>query len=195
MQLIILILFSENLKSTAMHTRPPKHPQQSNQSQQEGHVMAVDVWLSIHRINDVESVQKKFEERQLSIEELLELSEQDLRSLCKELEFDTLTKTRIVNGVKNTLKESAVAAPAASPAPAPSNISNVSPSDDEHEDVAEVLQVQGVQAAQPQPQRFIVSSQQHEGWSSTPCCVRWCGLLIRVRCLNILYHIHLLHSF
>eukprot|EP01083_Nonionella_stella_P235185 827235_1 len=85
----------------------------NDESDDEGHTIAIDVWLSVNRVTDIEGVQKKFAERQITIEELLEFNENDLRSFCKELEFDTLTTTRIINGIKNTLKESAAPAPAA----------------------------------------------------------------------------------
>ena len=38
---------------------------------------------------------------------MLEFSESDLRSFCRELKFDTLTTTRIIKGIKATLKENA----------------------------------------------------------------------------------------
>lgn len=86
---------------------------EGDDSDDEGHTIAVDVWLSINRITN-ESVIKTFQEKQIAIEELLEFSEQDLRSFCKDLKFDTLTTTRIIKGVNNTQKEqNQVAAPAA----------------------------------------------------------------------------------
>ena len=90
---------------------------EGDDSDDEGHTIAVDVWLSINRITN-SSVIKTFEEKQITIEELLEFSETDLRSFCKDLQFDTLTTTRIIKGVTATKKEqNSIAAPAAPAAP------------------------------------------------------------------------------
>lgn len=95
--------------------------EEGNNSNANGHRIALDVWLSINRITKVEEVQSIFEERQITVEELLELDESDIRALCQELGFDTLTKARILSGIKNTLKDSAMAAPAAPVASAPNS--------------------------------------------------------------------------
>eukprot|EP00484_Ammonia_sp_Unknown_P030921 CAMPEP_0197025492 /NCGR_PEP_ID=MMETSP1384-20130603/5810_1 /TAXON_ID=29189 /ORGANISM="Ammonia sp." /LENGTH=737 /DNA_ID=CAMNT_0042454027 /DNA_START=46 /DNA_END=2259 /DNA_ORIENTATION=- len=89
---------------------------EGNDSDDEGHTIAVDVWLSINRITN-KSVLETFQKRNIAIEELVEMKDNELRTFCKELDFDVLTTNRIVKGVASTKKEnasmSAIAAPAA----------------------------------------------------------------------------------
>ena len=134
---------------------------EGNDSDEEGHTIALDVWFSVHRITDVESVQRKFEERQLTIEELLELREEDLRSLCKEMQLDTLTKTRILNGVKRTLQDSqfAVAAPAAPSKP--TDVDALAQPQPHASPMLEELDAAAVDSVHS-VQHVIVSPQEHE---------------------------------
>eukprot|EP01083_Nonionella_stella_P316124 1144610_1 len=145
---------------------------EGDDSDEEGHSIAVDVWLSVNRITNVDAVQKKFAEREITIEELLEFTEQDLRSFCKELQFDTLTTTRLIHGVRNTLKESSMAAPAAPANPTDtSHITikddafNISPIQYADGDVMPVIPPRNAEPAMNDNnniQHVIVSPQEHE---------------------------------